>query len=808
MKRLFTIIAFVFFTMQINAQLSTPKPEAVYGGRINAMDAYPLFATTTRLFIATESANSIFYADMVTVGGGLPTFGAFTVMPGVGADDGYGSEISKIAVHKASGYLFFLAENGDLLRTEASSSAVDVIGSNHISGLNIFNYSDSLSYIYYTVDDSLKFGTLDIAGNYTEDSSSPVYVGSHFFADTRIFVSPANNKVFVAEMRDTLIVYESSDNFDSLKASTTFTVVNTSALTAAGLSWRAFGFGLDGTLFIGGDDNLHKTVAYSTDDGFTWNIIPTGISGVSGSNFAFTGTGSSYSVYFATAYTTFSSSSGFGTWNGFGNSGLETHPNDGSVFGDPLNSQIIYLTTDQGIGATTNGGANIFEIDDGVEAVQVEDFDMDAGKTTGWTASKSGIRKVSSYSVSPSWSFAMFPNEDGAPYYSVEMIGNDTNSVYVGNLRVYKTNNTGANWTRVFTAENAPYNFNNIGSSIRAIEVCPWDTSLVLAGYDIQGTEQGGLFYSTDGGGSWNQLLLKSSSIGHDADVWDIAFTKEDTNKTVAYIGVFYDLNISTISDRARSIYRAEWDGSSWSVRQDMDGAYTSVGYPITVSVFDLEASSTRDTIFAIGTNASGTAPDVYYKILSGANLWTPITSSGLPSAGTVGSAVTFGIDTLYCAIDNSIYNFDFTSGTSWSLGYSFPIGTEINVLYFDDLLVGTGTGLYSQFGQGTVSVDEKNIIPKKYELRQNYPNPFNPSTIIEYSIPAIQTGYIPSVQLKIFDILGREVATLVNKKQNPGNYKINFNADGLSSGIYFYKLSVTGTAGNFTQTKKMVLLR
>ncbi len=89
------------------------------------------------------------------------------------------------------------------------------------------------------------------------------------------------------------------------------------------------------------------------------------------------------------------------------------------------------------------------------------------------------------------------------------------------------------------------------------------------------------------------------------------------------------------------------------------------------------------------------------------------------------------------------------------------------------------------------------------FRLLQNYPNPFNPSTVIEYSIPA-ETGYIPSVHLKIYDVLGREVATLVNKRQNPGNYKINFDAENFSSGIYFYQLST----GNFSETKKMILLR
>ena len=89
--------------------------------------------------------------------------------------------------------------------------------------------------------------------------------------------------------------------------------------------------------------------------------------------------------------------------------------------------------------------------------------------------------------------------------------------------------------------------------------------------------------------------------------------------------------------------------------------------------------------------------------------------------------------------------------------------------------------------------------LPKDYNLSQNYPNPFNPSTSINYSIPI---GGI--VKLKVFDVLGREVATLVNTQQKTGNHKIEFNASKFASGIYFYTLQIN----DFISTKKMVLLK
>ncbi|MBK7381392.1 MAG: T9SS type A sorting domain-containing protein [Ignavibacteriales bacterium] len=88
---------------------------------------------------------------------------------------------------------------------------------------------------------------------------------------------------------------------------------------------------------------------------------------------------------------------------------------------------------------------------------------------------------------------------------------------------------------------------------------------------------------------------------------------------------------------------------------------------------------------------------------------------------------------------------------------------------------------------------------PVEYSLLQNYPNPFNPNTSINYSIP--EKAF---VTLKIYDVLGNEVVELINEQKEPGNYQIDFNASGLSSGIYYYTL----TAGNFTSTKKMILMK
>jgi hypothetical protein len=101
----------------------------------------------------------------------------------------------------------------------------------------------------------------------------------------------------------------------------------------------------------------------------------------------------------------------------------------------------------------------------------------------------------------------------------------------------------------------------------------------------------------------------------------------------------------------------------------------------------------------------------------------------------------------------------------------------------------------------------EINVAPKEFFLYQNYPNPFNPTTKIKFNIPNVETRYASSLQmvtLKVYDILGNEVATLVNENKPAGTYEVEFNASELPSGIYFYRMK----AGGITSTKKMLMVK
>lgn len=100
-------------------------------------------------------------------------------------------------------------------------------------------------------------------------------------------------------------------------------------------------------------------------------------------------------------------------------------------------------------------------------------------------------------------------------------------------------------------------------------------------------------------------------------------------------------------------------------------------------------------------------------------------------------------------------------------------------------------------------AIQDQHIQPYKYELKQNYPNPFNPETVINYSVGAIHESSI-HVSLKVYDLLGKEVQTLVDKNESAGEYSVIFDASNLPSGVYFYRIE----SGRFKETRKMILIR
>jgi len=140
-------------------------------------------------------------------------------------------------------------------------------------------------------------------------------------------------------------------------------------------------------------------------------------------------------------------------------------------------------------------------------------------------------------------------------------------------------------------------------------------------------------------------------------------------------------------------------------------------------------------------------------------------------------------------------------NGVSFGSVYALAVvGNEVFVGGNFTLAGGIASTFIARWNSGTSRVEQLSpTAPKTFLLEQNYPNPFNPSTTIRYQLPVAS-----EVKLEVYDVLGKKVATLVSERQAAGYYQYVWNANGLTSGVYFYRLQ----AGGFVETKKMMLVK
>ncbi|HEX7358624.1 MAG TPA: T9SS type A sorting domain-containing protein, partial [Ignavibacteriaceae bacterium] len=172
-------------------------------------------------------------------------------------------------------------------------------------------------------------------------------------------------------------------------------------------------------------------------------------------------------------------------------------------------------------------------------------------------------------------------------------------------------------------------------------------------------------------------------------------------------------------------------------------------------------------------------------------------------------------------AIEPYTYFVSWASGTALQYPESWcwlNHGENIMALTYEDMYQCSGTGKFDSTANAILRgvLDYLNIptdagqvadlTPVEFKLEQNYPNPFNPSTTISFTIPNVTLGGVEGsrVQLKVYDILGNEITTLVNDYRDAGIYNIQFTMHNLASGIYFYKLQ----AGDYVESRKMILLK
>ncbi len=260
----------------------------------------------------------------------------------------------------------------------------------------------------------------------------------------------------------------------------------------------------------------------------------------------------------------------------------------------------------------------------------------------------------------------------------------------------------------------------------------------------------------------------------------------------------------------------AKWDGSSWS---DVGGGVSQGNNQTWVHA--LAVTSNGDLIVGGEFTMAGSVPANNIARWDGAN-WYPL-GNGID--GIVYSIYCNGNDiyaggTFYQAGNDSIQGIAKWDGSNWQpLGSGIPIEQSFSTITKVLDIIGTTDGIYaggqlkhagknysneialwSDFVLNVNDEQNKNIkLPDSFSLSQNYPNPFNPSTNIGFRIS--EFGF---VTLKVYNILGKEITTLVSTELSPGSYNVKWNASNYPSGIYFYKI----TADKYSQTRKMILLK
>ena len=693
-------------------QLSAPTTEAVYGGRVNWIDAVDL-GSVTRIFIATESANSMFWTDVdptdaTTISG---SYGFQTVLS-FDADDGFGSGISRFAGHGTSGWVYVVDASGALYGTDPAAEGRTTLASVGVSTVAV--EGDQIFFVAQGGSGgfTLEGGALDATGGYTSSGPGLDLSACGFTtAPSRLVVSPADGVLyFFAEGMPggAPTLCKSSDAYNLISGTTTFSALSVSGVTTeSGQTYSAFGMGPDGRIFVGrttGSAPGTKYVAYTDDDGATWTNLDTGVTGVAGSNIAASGPGP-YTVYFGTAVSTGSGASG--TWSVMPTVGSPTQPhgNDGATVIDPNNGSVAYLTTDVAFGMTPDDGQNLMDLNDGIVAVQVNDFDMDAGKTYGWLAAKAGIFHVSDYATaSETWSHA-FPNGDGSPYYAIAMDLSDATgqTAWAGNTRVYRTADGGGTWSRLFAIEDNGYQGGQFAFSsfIDAIAVHPNDPNVVFVGiHSPDSGVRGGIYYTEDGGATWTQVSTDVGGTTYNVEVTDLLLVPGTGSDATVYAAAEY------VSDGTTSSYGVKVvdyvAGSGVTFTNDMNG---TSGVITNFGGNDLAVNDADGSVWTCGQNSSG-EPRVY-RLASGSATWDLMPTAGLPTAPGC-TALTIGVDSggndvPYVAVGAQVYfnpvegsGDDETTG-SWLAdpALTYPAGMEINVLFWDELLVGTGAGLY-----------------------------------------------------------------------------------------------------------------
>ncbi len=563
----------------------------------------------------------------------------------------------------------------------------------------------------------------------------------------------------------------------------------------------------------------------STDDGKTWTT--TGLLGLRINAVTFTG-----STILAASNDVLSYSTDGGvSWGSVDSMYISTFAVSGNnVFaGGPRG---LYRSTDAGIKWTTIGGGLGLGIE-GVTALAMSGEDVVVGTMgalyrssdngNSWEGIGSGLADtiVTALGALGPDVFAgtgagMYRSTDsGSHWESAGLTVSAMSRAFVSSLAAIGTNIIAVNTSDLATDSSA-------GIYVSTNEGADWSTGPVLSGAGVLGFCGTQLFYakygafnplysSTDGGNRWkpagvNPPYYTYALASTDSDLYagtsSGVYLSSDTGKTWTSVGlpsntivalaagfglVFAGVNIS--NQTTSYVYRTSNNGTTWSAAE--------IGiYPL------VSLALIGDTLIA-GTDGEGIAVSA-----DSGRTWT---RSGLNDGmgnSKIGGFVTEGAN-IFVGADAGVF-LSKNAGSTWSnVSEGLPVGCQITSIAAngDYLFVGLAPGSGNSNGVWRRPLPEMitevngsaNPVPETFSLSQNFPNPFNPTTVIQYGVRSSRL-----VSLKVYDVLGRLVKTLVNGVKSPGSYEVRFNGSQLASGVYFYRLA----AGGHVIIRKMLLMK
>jgi len=526
-------------------------------------------------------------------------------------------------------------------------------------------------------------------------------------------------------------------------------------------------------------------VILSTDNGTSWIQINNGLTNLDVRSFAVSGS----NIYAGTYGSgVFLSTNNGSNWTQV-NNGLPNTNNE--ILSLAVCGDNIFAGTYFGVYLSTNNGTNWTQVNSGltnntVFAFTVSGADIYAGTGDGVFLSTNNGTNWSKLNLIASSVLAI--TYSGTNIYAATDGG------------IFLSTNNGADWTQVY---------DNQGLE-----------TLTASGTNIFAGTENGVILSTDNGTTWTinndglpntldiSLVASGTNIFAGTDLGVYLSTNNGTNWIhqlnygLGQILKFYSLVITGDNIFAGIngvVYLSTNNGTSWIL---VDNGLTNK------YVQTLVCSGTN--IFA-GTMLNG----VYLSTDNGTN-WVPVNNgitlndviidNGIPQNLGVFSFAVSG-NNVFAAKDSEVY-LSTNNGANWTnISTGLHGGVDPLAILGTNIFAGTGgAGVWRRpLSEITGVTNEVKAVPKEYTLFQNYPNPFNPTTTIKYSVP-IESN----VNIRVYNSLGQTVREINEGNRQPGSYEINFDASGLSSGIYFYSIKAGSADGNkdFSTVKKMILLK